>query len=124
MAERQRERLRDPEYRVKTYAAQREYKRKNHERALELNRERWLYHKGLVYSFYGDRCACCGETESAFLTVDHVNRDGAEHRKDKNAARDIYSWIVLNDFPDDFQLLCFNCNCGRERNGGVCPHQE
>jgi hypothetical protein len=19
-------------------------------------------------------------------------------------------------------VLCYNCNCGRERNGGICPH--
>lgn len=24
---------------------------------------------------------------------------------------------------DRYQLLCFNCNCGRHRNGGVCPHK-
>jgi hypothetical protein len=21
-------------------------------------------------------------------------------------------------------VLCYNCNCGRARNGGVCPHQQ
>lgn len=21
-------------------------------------------------------------------------------------------------------VLCFNCNCGREQNDGVCPHEE
>jgi hypothetical protein len=24
---------------------------------------------------------------------------------------------------DTFQVLCFNCNIGRERNGGMCPHK-
>ena len=25
--------------------------------------------------------------------------------------------------PDTIQILCFNCNCGRARNGGICPHE-
>ena len=32
-----------------------------------------------VFSHYGgDRCACCGETEKLFLTLDHINNDGAD----------------------------------------------
>jgi hypothetical protein len=30
---------------------------------------------------------------------------------------------VMNDFPPGFQLLCSNCNHGRARNGGICPHK-
>ena len=33
-----------------------------------------------VLDHYGRACSCCGETEPAFLTIDHVNNDGAEHR--------------------------------------------
>jgi hypothetical protein len=22
-----------------------------------------------------------------------------------------------------FQLMCWNCNCGRRLNDGICPHQ-
>ncbi len=35
----------------------------------------------LVWAHYGQRCACCGETEPAFLAIDHVNNDGNVHRK-------------------------------------------
>jgi len=27
-------------------------------------------------------------------------------------------------YPDGFQVACWNCNAGRDLNGGVCPHQE
>jgi hypothetical protein len=30
---------------------------------------------------------------------------------------------VKNAFPDTITLLCFNCNCGKGRNKGVCPHK-
>jgi hypothetical protein len=35
----------------------------------------------LIYDHYGRVCKCCGETEAVFLTLDHVNRDGAEQRR-------------------------------------------
>jgi hypothetical protein len=31
---------------------------------------------------------------------------------------------VKHNFPPGFRLLCSNCNFGRARNHGVCPHQE
>lgn len=74
-----------------------------------------------VLAAYGGACACCGETTPAFLTIDHVDGGGAEHRRE--VGRDIYRWLVREGFPDGFRLLCWNCNCGRERNGGMCPHE-
>jgi hypothetical protein len=32
--------------------------------------------------------------------------------------------IIKNNFPPEFQILCFNCNLGRSRSGGVCPHEN
>lgn len=65
-------------------------------------------------------CNCCGEKELKFLTIDHINNDGAQHRKlNKN---NIDNFIIQNHFPEDFQILCYNCNCGKSINNGVCPH--
>lgn len=72
---------------------------------------------------YGDKCACCGVTERAFLTIDHVNRDGAVHRQSIGNIT-INLWLARHGYPDGFQILCWNCNMGRERNDGVCPHEE
>ena len=58
-----------------------------------------------------------------FLTIDHVNRDGAQRRREREAmGYGFYRQIVKTGFPADLQVLCFNCNCGRERNNGLCPH--
>lgn len=74
---------------------------------------------------YGDRCSCCRETEPLFLTMDHVNRDGKQHRKLVGSGLSFYRWLRMNEFPKEgFRLLCYNCNCGRERNGGTCPHEQ
>lgn len=80
--------------------------------------------KNEVYGHYGGyKCQCCGETQEKFLTVDHVNNDGAKHRKNCRGSG-IYRWIKKHNYPDNFQVLCYNCNCGRARNGGVCPHKR
>lgn len=78
-----------------------------------------------IYKAYGGYvCACCGETERMFLSIDHVNDDGNQMRKvhGKTPER-LYRWLKKNNYPDGFQVLCMNCNTGKHRNGGTCPHQ-
>lgn len=78
--------------------------------------------KELVFNHYGNACACCGESEFAFLTIDHINDDGATHRKTFGGS--IYRWLKLNNYPSNFQTLCFNCNFAKSRVVGGCPHQK
>lgn len=87
------------------------------------NKRRRAADRELVLWHYGARCACCGEAELIFLTVDHVNDDGAAHRRHVQPGR-LHRWIIRNGFPEAFQILCYNCNCGRARNGGLCPHEQ
>jgi len=75
-----------------------------------------------VLSHYGSKCQCCGEDNPDLLTIDHVNGGGNKHRRSIGESSGIHRWLVKNNFPDGFRLLCFNCNCGRQINGGVCPH--
>jgi hypothetical protein len=67
-------------------------------------------------------CACCGETELTFLTIDHINNDGNKHRKEEPKARQLYPWLIKNNFPEGFQVLCWNCNVGKKYYGR-CPHK-
>jgi hypothetical protein len=78
----------------------------------------------VVYSGYGRVCACCGEDELLFLSIDHVNNDGYMRRKngEGHGGEQLFVKIVRENFPPDFQLLCMNCNHGKARNGGICPH--
>jgi hypothetical protein len=73
---------------------------------------------------YGGKCVCCGEMQPVFLSIDHVLGNGRQHRKSLPAGRPFYRWLIKNNFPPEFQLLCMNCNFGRYRNGGVCPHEN
>lgn len=75
------------------------------------------------YGGNSPKCACCGETEIKFLTIDHIKNDGAKHRKEIGRGK-LYQWLYKNKYmPDRFQVLCFNCNCSKYYYG-KCPHQN
>lgn len=83
--------------------------------------------KDAVFEAYGGyKCACCGEEEQSFLSIDHIDNDGHIQRKNKDyscSGTGFYSWLRKNEFPPNFQVLCMNCQIGKHKNGGVCPHQ-
>jgi hypothetical protein len=70
------------------------------------------------------RCACCGESNIEFLTLDHINGGGHADRKKIGSGQKLYRYLIGHNFPKEFelQILCFNCNCARR--DGVCPHQR
>jgi len=85
--------------------------------------------KDAVFAAYGGYvCACCGEKEPKFLSLDHVHNDGAKWRKETLGSRlatgwQTYRWLLKHGLPAGYQVLCMNCNFGKRMNGGVCPHQ-
>lgn len=95
---------------------------KRHDR---VRRER---RKDEAFQAYGGYvCACCGERERTFLQIDHVNNNGAEHRKQMGYTDGhgrIFRWLRKENYPPGFQVLCANCNWGKHMNGGTCPHQQ
>jgi hypothetical protein len=109
------------QYRCASYA-------KHREARVKKMRDRYAKHKSQVFDHYGNKCGCCGESEPLFLTIDHIENDGYLHRKRKepggSAHGNIYGWLCRNGFPEGFQVLCMNCNQGKHRNKGICPHQE
>ena len=82
-----------------------------------------LRHEAIL-AYGGYRCACCGTREALFLTIDHVHNGGARHRRQVGASVDFFKWLRRRGYPKGFQVLCSNCNLGRYRNGGVCPHKD
>jgi hypothetical protein len=86
--------------------------------------------KSEVMSKYSNglpKCACCGESNLSFLTIDHINNSGGRHRelnpKIKGGSIKMYQWLRNMGYPKGYSVLCFNCNCGRALNKGVCPHE-
>lgn len=128
----------DPVYKMK----RKQYYAENKDKISLIEKERYMKRKeqikdavsrylfGLkktVFDHYGWICNCCGETLSQFLTLDHVNNDG-KLDKNKNGNRvysgTLYNKIIKLGFPNDYQVLCWNCNCGKSINKGICPHKN
>ena len=55
---------------------------------------------------YGPICKCCGENNIYILSIDHVHGNGKTDKK----APYLYKYIIKNNFPNDYQILCMNCN--------------
>ena len=102
----------------KTVSMYKETRRKSHRKL-----------KYEVFDMYGGVCVCCGESDRRFLTVDHIDGSG---RKDREMIKKgmissgsyYYRWLRDQGVQSHLRILCFNCNCGRQINGGVCPHKD
>ena len=71
---------------------------------------------------YGSSCAYCAESLTVFLTFDHINDDGAAHRKlknGKNHSLNMGLWLRKNSYPKNIQLLCANCNHAKASIGST-----
>lgn len=106
------------------------YRQRNREKIRNRAREhyqKWkIKFRDLVFNHYGKKCVCCGEGHIEFLTIDHINNDGNKHRRElsgsSKAGTWFYKWLMNNNFPNGFQILCWNCNWGKRLGG--CPHKK
>jgi hypothetical protein len=98
-------------------------RRRRHQRLREIAIEK--------YSNGTSCCMCecgCRESKLIYLDLDHVNGDGAAHRRllfgNRNqAGHSFYVRLKKLGWPNDppLRVLCVKCNVGRQRNGGRCP---
>lgn len=58
-------------------------------------------------------CRHCGQGDIDMLCVDHVEDDGKQHRQ-VIGRTGLYRWLMRNDYPAGFQVLCYNCNMKKE----------
>jgi hypothetical protein len=80
-------------------------------RANALARKRNSELRERVVGAYGGKCACCGESNPMFLTLDHVNNDGGKMRREVHtSSSNFYLWAIRNGYPKTLQCLCMNCN--------------
>lgn len=73
-----------------------------------------------ILEHYGKTCARCGFDDPRALTLDHVNNDGAQHRKTvlkllrpgrktKLFGHEFYYCLKREGYPPGLQTLCMNC---------------
>lgn len=119
------------------WAKERRSRPENVERVREVHRQFYQRHrdKRLAYenarakkrridvlAHYGNSCACCKESRTEFLVIDHINGGGVKHRKELGIEGiGFYQWLIKNGLPEGFRVLCFNCNFALG-HFGYCPH--
>jgi hypothetical protein len=102
------------EYRRNYYAA-------NTAATKALNRKSYAKLRAEWLVAYGSKCECCGETETAFLTIEHRNGGGNKHKKEIKT--NVIYWLRKMGWPqEEFGILCFNCNMASS-NKRICPHK-
>lgn len=79
----------------------------------------------VLEAYGGAQCACCGETESIMLTIDHVAQNGAAHRRETgNSGQSFHRMLEKNGYPPGYRVLCRNCNYAVFFSPNhVCPHR-
>jgi hypothetical protein len=113
----------------KEYA--KEWRKRNPEKKKAIQ-QRSLYNARLkVLKYYSNKeapeCKCCQEKTFGFLQIDHIEGDGAEHRrqigkKSPLGGNGFIYWLIKNDYPTGFQVLCANCNYSKRTNK-YCIHE-
>jgi len=93
---------------------QQKYYDKNRDKYLKKHKEKIRQLKIIVLSHYSNnamKCAYCDENRIECLQLDHINNDGADHRrKNGGSGWNVYRWIKQNNFPKGFQVLCASDN--------------
>ena len=80
------------------------------------NQKHNLKVKTEVMSYYSNgklKCKKCGIMGMVYLTIDHINGKGKQHRKElgyKGNGSNFYKWLRQQKYPDGYQVLCWNCN--------------
>ena len=77
-----------------------------------------------IYSANRNECNCCKEKEIGFLTIDHIQNNGAEERKRLkiNGGFEFYQYLKRKNYPKGYQVLCYNCNHAKYLYG-KCSHK-
>ena len=101
---------------------------KDREHSLAIQKKSREKSKEIIINYYSkgkNCCDCCGETTKEFLTLDHINNDGTQERRKLNGGgHHNYRFIIKNNFPPGYRIMCYNCNCGRARTiNKICPHK-
>lgn len=111
-----------------------EYRKSHKKQAYKRNKKYEQNIKKKVIGYYSDGkniCACknCPDAIKSsieFLTIDHIDGNGNKHRrqlkKSKTDSSNMYIWLIQNNYPKGFRVLCMNCNWVT-RHDKKCPHE-
>lgn len=88
--------------------------KEKHTRQYKERRHKYKYDCFKHYSNGTMNCARCGIDIFDVLTIDHINGGGRKMSReigigDGKGGHRLYIYLVKNNFPEGFRVLCFNC---------------
>jgi hypothetical protein len=88
------------------------YNRRYHDEVVPLYKESCIN----MYTNGEATCRWCGQGDMDVLCLDHVNDDGKQHAKvsGHRCGQYLFRWLMKNDYPPGFQVLCASCNMKKE----------
>lgn len=89
------------------------YSRNNPELKRQISRDHYHRIKLHCFSLFGNICVDCGCSEIDVLQLDHIN-GGGQLERTKLSNLQILKRAINN--PNDYQLLCANCNWRKRNN--------
>ena len=87
------------------------YREENHDHIKNKSKIRHSKKKKSIITHYGNgktECVKCGYSDMRALSINHIQSNGAEHRKQIGRGS-LYQWLLNHYLPDGFQTLCMNC---------------
>ena len=122
-----------PEVKAKKKEYGKEYNSKSENiiRRIIINNKIRIDVKTEVFSYYSKKisnsdipiCACCLYDDLRALTLDHIKgRMNVSPEEKQLHGVPLYKFVKAKGLPDEYQILCFNCNTMK----GIkpqCPHQ-
>ncbi len=116
--------------RVDLNVGRREYNRRYHathkQEAKEWNREYHQRQRTIVLDSYGGKCACCGYSDVSkrvrglgYLQIDHIAGGGRKMRY-LGYGYGLYRYLIKNNFPSGYRVLCGACNAAIEYGAEKC----
>lgn len=96
------------EYRPRKAELMRKYRTENPEKYAAQSRKAKAREREILFEMYGHICAVCGFGDKRALTLDHKLNNGSEERN-KYGERGVYRKAKSVYSPDEYQILCMNC---------------
>ena len=106
--------------RIRKYFKKYRKKPENKERIRKYG-EKYREERGIkVISHYSNgsmKCKKCGLSKLGGLSIDHIKGGGNKHLKEIGKGN-LYGWLIKNNYPKGFQVLCMSCQFIKKKENG------
>lgn len=76
----------------------------------------------VIVALGGPTCRRCGFDDLRALVIDHIEGAGNQHRKDSVSVYSVYKHALAH--PEEYQVLCANCNQIKRHEEGEWASKE